>query len=193
MNGLKILCFFLILTGTLFFFSLFTTTKAHSYPMGGCLGSTDVIVSEPRPDFNFSVQPGICRQIFYLVSYEDDLIIYAIKGNISNDGKKIENELLCLKGYQPVTDYEMCEPINLPSNTQSGIRGINNSWEIFTNKGVIKGEDHLYPYESSSSKPSSKPSSKMNFTIPITLLIIFLILLASYFILKRKYKLKKKP
>jgi len=159
---------------------------------GGCYIRTEVKNIDNPENLNIEIKPGTCVERFKIVNHEEGLILYAIKGDIitfdNSEIGTLDNVLLCLRGIPgsqwskdlvtPIDDAQLCSPINLDIEQEYSIERIKNSWELFTNKGNIKGYTEY-----------SNPSIKRNETIlNISKIsgIVFIISLIVLLILKKK-------
>lgn len=132
--------------------SVFTFLIFSIGTFGGCYIRTEISDIENPENINIEVKPGTCTKVFTITNYEEDLILYAIRGDVitfDNGKTDVNNVLLCLDSLeasnwskdliQPIDNFELCPIVTLDVGETYYIQRIKNSWELFTNKGSIKG------------------------------------------------------
>jgi hypothetical protein len=125
--------------------------------MGGCYIQTQVGITDNPQNIDVEVQPGTCTQRFVIINHEEGLNIYAIKGDviIYDDGiGTLDDVISCPRSLggsdwssevvRPVDDARSCTPISLKVNQRYEIQRVQGSWELFTDKGSVKGYTTYY-------------------------------------------------
>ena len=177
----KTICIVSLIISIFLFFIFFLSANLA----GGCYIKTDISNINTN-NLSVRIEPGTCVERFEIINQEENLELYAIKGDfIKYDRDKVElkNTTICLNrinlihtdllGELPqVTNIESCHPVKLEMNQKYTIHEVNNEWELFTNKGTITGQ---VKYSNSSVEVNKTILNVLKFTG--TLFIISLIIL----------------
>jgi hypothetical protein len=151
---------------------------------GSCLYKSQIANINNPQNLNVEIKPITCGIAFKITNYEEDMILYAIRGDFVNresgNLSSRNNIILCIDDMNNVTEnpYE-CPPVNIDVENGIIIGNIENSWELITNKGSIKG---YLTYSNNYTKRRTITNSI--FLISGTIFILSLI--ALFFIRKKK-------
>jgi len=183
----------LILSAVTLFASLILTVVSK---FGGCYIHTEIKNIENPNNLNVEIKTGSCIiENFALINHEEDLTLYAIRGDVisfddSEEGT-VDNVLVCLSDigstslqesrdyFKPVDDYQSCSPINPGVDQEYFINNIQNSWELYTNKGNITGHTEYKPL---------RINQNAFLTFKISGIVVIISLILSIFLRKKKVR-----
>ncbi len=167
--------------------AFFTYVIPQAFPFGGCYTRTQVSNINIPQNLNVEINPGRCEPYFTIINHGDNLQLYAISGNATSyannelvykEGMFCIMDVYTIKDLKNIENYSKCDSINLSKEESYDVRGVQNSWEIITNKGSITGfTKYSIPFET---------QEKITLTISEIFGIIFLVSLFLWIFLKKK-------